>query len=340
MMHRVGIIGCGKILIRHIESIEQNNNFELVSVCDINKNKVNKAATAYGASSYTSYKEMIDEKNLNLIVVATPNSLHFEQAKYALENGCDVIVEKPVSLNPSHVERLSKIASAHNRKAYAVLQVRLNPTVETVKNLLDNGFLGKIRGVSLVQRWQRPFSYFSGWRSEPFVGGGTLYECGIHYMDVVCKMFGRPKVHSAKIYNTKHKHTEIEDTIYSILDFGEYGGTLEINVSSEPKNLECSISILGEKGYIKIGGHALDRIEEFGFLEEKMNNEFELILASMSCPKEANNYGTHSGSCPNHPALYRRLSEFDILESKDVICLIDEVYKSVGTRYYKQGKQL
>ena len=136
------------------------------------------------------------------------------------------------------------------------------------------------------------------------------------------------------IYNTKHKHAEIEDTIYSILDFGDFGGSLEVNISSEPRNLECSISILGEKGYIKIGGKALDKIEEYGFLEEEMNKEFELALVGMPDSLEANSYGTHAGSCPNHPTLYSRLSEFEITESSDVIGLIDEIYNNANIKYY------
>ena len=333
-MYRVGIIGCGEILIRHIESINKNEDFQLVSLCDIDDDKLNKAQRYYGGKIYKSYREMIDEGDLNFVVVATPNSLHFHQAKYALENGCDVLVEKPVSLNPKDISRLSELAEENNQKAYTVLQVRLNPTVLAIKDLLDNNFLGKLRGVSLIQRWQRPFSYFSGWRSEPLIGGGTLYECGIHYIDVMCNMFGKPRSSHTSVYNTKHHHTEIEDTIYSILDFGDFGGSLEVNVSSEPRNLECSISILGEKGYIKIGGKALDKIEEYGFLDEEMDKEFNSVLMRMPDSLGANSYGTHAGSCPNHPTLYSRLSEFEITESSDSIDLIDEIYNNANIKYY------
>ena len=334
MEHRVGIIGCGEILQRHIEAINENKGFKLISLCDIDESRLLKAQLENKARIYKSYEKMIDQGDINMVVVATPNSLHFKQAKYALENGCDVIVEKPVCLDPKKVELLSEIASKNNQKAYTVLQVRLNPTVSAIKNLLDNNFLGNIRGVSLIQRWQRPFSYFSGWRSEPYVGGGTLYECGIHYIDVLCKMFGMPKSSHTSVYNTKHKHTEIEDTIYSILDFGNFGGSLEVNVSSEPKNLECSISIIGEKGYIKIGGKALDKIEEYGFLEKEMDKEFDSVLNEMPDSLEANSYGTHAGSCPNHPTLYSRLNEFDITESLSAIRLIDEIYDNVNIKYY------
>jgi hypothetical protein len=150
----------------------------------------------------------------------------------------------------------------------------------------------------------------------------------------LCKMFGKPISKHTSVYNTKHKKTDIEDTIYSILDFGNFGGTLEVNVSSEPRNLECSISILGEKGYIKIGGKALDKIEEYGFLDKEMDKEFDLVLMGMPDSLEANSYGTHAGSCPNHPTLYSRLEEFNIQESNNVISLIDEIYGNVNIKYY------
>lgn len=333
-MYRVGIIGCGKILERHVEAINENDNFTLVALCDSDQPKLGQLYSKYGIPITTIYKNMIKFHDINLVVVATPNSFHFEHAKYALENGCDVIVEKPVSLNPKHIDELCKIAEKNNQKAYAVLQVRLNPTVKIIKDLLNDNFLGNIRGVSLIQRWQRPFSYFSGWRSEPMVGGGTLYECGIHYLDVLCQLFGESNVISTKVYNTKHKHVEIEDTIYSLLDFGEFGGSIEVNVSSEPSNLECSISIIGEKGYIKIGGSALDKIEDSKFIDTKLDIKFNNIIKNMPDSIEVNSYGTHKGSCPNHPSLYGRLDEFELIESKAAISLIDKIYKKINIQYY------
>ena len=336
-MYNVGVIGCGAILVRHIEAIEDNKNFKLRALCDSDGNVLSQAYNKYGGNGYTDYREMIDEGDINFVVVATPNSLHFEQAKYALENGCDVLVEKPVSLNPKEVHLLSEIAEKNNTNAYTVLQVRLNPTVKSIKNILSDGSLGKIRGISLVQRWQRPFEYFTGWRAEPFVGGGTLYECGIHYMDILCYLFGKPIVKSSTTYNTKHLNCEIEDTIYSLLDFKDYGGTLEVTISTEPSNLECSISIITEKGYVKLGGKALDVIEDCKINDNKTKLHFEKIVSKMGKSKEPNSYGddNYQGSCPNHSELYENINDFKIKESNNVIELIAEIYEHSNIKYYK-----
>jgi predicted dehydrogenase len=331
--YRVGIIGCGAILPRHLESIVGNPNFELVAVCDIQKELVESVAKKNNVSPYTDYKKMILSKKVDFITIATPNSLHYEQSIFALENGCDILVEKPVTFSEEEVHSIINTANNHNKNAYCVLQVRLNPTVQLIREILEKKSLGTIRSVNLVQRWQRPLEYFSGWRSISSIGGGTLYEVGIHYLDILQYLFGKPKVHSSKTYKTKHKNVDIEDTIYAIFDFGEYGGTCEITISAEPRNLECSLSIIGSNGFIKVGGKAMNIIESANFLSQGSQYEFEQIRKKYNISNEPNNYGSYEGSCPNHPFVYQNLNEFSFSETINVISLIDEIYKQDGISY-------
>jgi len=331
--YKVGIIGCGVILPRHLESIQENSNFELVALCDIQDSLVNSLSKKYRVKSFIDYKKLIDSKLVNFIVVATPNSLHFKQAKYALENGCDVLVEKPVSFNSSHIKDLDNLAKKHNQNAYCVLQVRLNPTINIIKETLKQNLLGNIRAVNFIQRWQRPYEYFSGWRGEPNIGGGTLYEVGIHYLDVLQHLFGKPEVIGSKCYEIKHKEVGIEDTIYSIFDYGSFGGTCEVTIAAEPSNLECSFSILGSNGYLKLGGKALNIIESYNFLSNGAKVNFENILKQSPISIEPNSYGSYAGSCPNHPFVYKNLEEFKIIESYNVIKLIEEIYSHSSINY-------
>ena len=334
--HKVGIIGCGAILPRHIESIESNDNFELVSLCDIQEDLVKEISKKYNTNHFTNYKEMIKNSDINFVTIATPNSLHYEQAIFAMENGCDVLIEKPVSFSKKEILELVEISKKNNRKAYCVLQVRLNPTVEFLKEILFNNILGDIRSVNFIQRWQRPVEYFTGWRSYPKIGGGTLYEVGIHYLDIIQHVFGQPTVHSSKIYKTKHVSVDIEDTIYSILDFGNFGGTCEVTIAAEPSNLECSISVLGSNGFVKIGGKSLNVIESGTFLSYGHQKEFERIKKKYSISAEPNNYGYYQGSCPNHPYVYQNLNQFKLEESINVIELIEEIYNKSNVKYNRQ----
>jgi len=332
-MRKVGIIGCGAILPRHIESILNNPKFELVAVCDIQENIVKEIGKKYKLKYFTNYKEMVNSKLVNFITIATPNSLHLEQAIFSLENNCDVLIEKPVAFSSEEVNQLIDVSKKNNTNAYCVLQVRLNPTVRLLKEVLDNNILGKIRSVSFVQRWQRPLEYFLGWRGMPSIGGGMLYEVGIHYLDVLQKIFGLPNVLSSKVYKTKHTSVDIEDTIYSIFDFGEFGGTCEVTIAAEPRNLECSISVIGSNGFIKIGGKALNIIESANFLSQGMQNKYAEIEGKYNIFNIPNNYGSYEGSCPNHPFVYDNLDDFKIEETVNVISLIEEMYIKDNIKY-------
>jgi UDP-N-acetyl-2-amino-2-deoxyglucuronate dehydrogenase len=332
MKYKVGLIGCGAILPRHIEAIEANSNFELVALCDIQPSLVKSLGKRYKVPYYTDYKVMIKKEDVNFIPILTPNSLHKEQALFALSNGCDILVEKPVGFHPNDVIEIQSCASKNLQKAYCVLQVRLNPTVDLTKKILNKGMLGEIRGFSFTQRWQRPLEYFSGWRGEPEVGGGTLYEVGIHYLDVLQYLLGVPKITSSKCYTTKHKGGIIEDTIYALADYGEFGGTIESTIASEPKNLESSICLMGSNGYLKIGGKALNIVESANFLSNGATQQYEVMVKDFSI-NQPNSYGSYQGSCPNHPDVYKNLANFEVTESYNVLKIIEDIYSSAGISY-------
>tara|TARA_R110002126_G_scaffold231929_4_gene376491 strand:- start:416 stop:1420 length:1005 start_codon:yes stop_codon:yes gene_type:complete len=334
MTKRVGIIGCGKILPRHVEAIHDNQEYELVSICDTNKDSLSQASKIFNATPFKDYKDMVKGSDINFVVIATPNSQHYQQAVFCLQNNCDVLIEKPATLNPFEIDKIVKVAKDNDREAYAVLQVRLNSCIQNLKELIDKNVMGKIRGFGLIQRWQRPLEYFSDWRGIPEVGGGTLHECGIHYLDILCYLLGEPKVVSSKKYNTKHFGTEIEDTIYSTLDFGHFGGNIEVSISCEPKNLECSLSLITEKGYIKLGGKAMNTFEEVQFSTKSVQKKVENLIKQNSFVGTPNSYGAYAGSCPNHPELYRNLQDFNLTQTKSVLYLIDQIYEKCNIKYY------
>ena len=335
-MKKVGVIGCGAILRRHVEAIEKNSNFQLVAVCDNQRDILNAAQKRYSVEGYIDYKDMVGQAPVDLVVIATPNALHVDQAVFCLNSKKDVLIEKPVSLNPAGVEVIQEAARKNARRAYCILQVRLNPSVQVFREAIEKGLLGTIRGMSMIQRWQRPMEYFTGWRSIPEIGGGTLHECGIHYIDIMQYVLGIPDIVKSSIYTTKHLHTEIEDTIYSLLDFGKFGGTLEVTIAAEPFNLECSLSVLGSNGYIKLGGKAMNVIETYNFLSNGCRVEFENMLQSSKIVNKPNSYGSYAGSCPNHTELYQDLENFDIAFASTSLSLIHDIYKksNMKLRYF------
>jgi len=334
MMNNVVFVGCGAILGRHVEAVISNP--EKYSICgfyDIDQNLSQYFAKKYSGKNYMTFDEIIKDSECNFISILTPNSLHVEQAEKAIIGLKSVLVEKPVSLKPKDSIHLGELAEEKGVKAYCVLQVRLNHPVTILQNVLNQNLLGNIRGVSLVQRWQRPLNYFNGWRSIPEIGGGTLHECGIHYLDILQYLFGVPKIKSSSMYNTKHKNVEIEDMIYATMDYGDYGGAIEITIAAEPMNLECSISVLGSNGYVKLGGKSLNIIESAKFLSNGCQEKFKGIQDRYDIDISPNKYGSYEGSCPNHGELYRNIDKFEIKESYNVLGMIDEIYKKSDMEY-------
>ena len=330
----VGIIGCGNIFARHLEAITDNNDyFKLVSITDIDKSKLELRAKELNVPGFTEYNDMLSEMKgkMDFVVIATPNSFHYEQAMRSLQNGYNILVEKPICFEASKVEDIAGNAKKLSLKAYAVLQVRYNPAIQAVKKLLEKNIIGEIRSVSLIQRWQRPESYFDSWRADLHVGGRTLYEVGIHYMDILQLLFGLPKVIASSTFSNKHKNIPFEDTVFSILRFPSgASGSLEVTIASEPRNLECSMSIMGSRGYIKIGGKALDSIEIAEFSSPNLKAAWDEAISNMTGKIEPNSYGLYSGSCPNHPTLYKEIAKakgINISESVNVVKFIEDVYR-------------
>jgi predicted dehydrogenase len=229
------------------------------------------------------------------------------------------------------VEELVTLAKKLKRKAYCVLQVRFNPTVGVMKEAVEQKLIGDIRSVSLIQRWQRPSSYFDSWRIDINIGGRTLYEVGIHYLDIVQYIFGLPKAIVSTTFNNKHKNVSFEDTVFSIIKFKDgHSGSIEVAIAAEPCNLECSLSAMGSEGYLKIGGRALDRVENALFSNRFLEEKWNKLISTVGVSLEPNSYGTHSGSCPNHPTIYKEIgigTGIPLSEAINSIKFIESIYE-------------
>lgn len=334
MKKRVGIIGCGHILVRHLESIKLNNNdFELVALCDNNKKVLDKVLEDNDAKDFVDYKKMLKEMKgkMDFVTIATPNYLHYQMAMDALESGYDILIEKPIAFEASKVQEISDRAKELGREAYAVLQVRYNPTVNMLNEVMKQGLLGDIRSVSFIQRWQRPVGYFKDWRGSIEKGGRSLFEYAIHYLDIIQSMFGVPEVKSTHTFNHKHLEIPFEDTLYSVVEYKNgASGAVEVNVAVEPSNLECSLSIMGSQGYLEIGGNALDKVNRASFETGKLEGKWKDIEKSAGKSISPNSYGTHVGSCPNHPILYSEIAGgrgITVREAIPSIHFIEKIYE-------------
>lgn len=333
---RFGLIGCGQISSRHIKSIKVLKNAQLVTVCDL----VEQRAKQYNVDWTTNYHNLIKRDDLDVISVCTPNGLHTQMGIDIARAGKHCLMEKPLGLNLKDADRLINAFKKSGKKLFAVKQVRFNPTVLALKDAVSNKKLGKINNAALVVRWCRPQEYYDrdAWRGTRKLDGGALLNQGIHYIDILQWILGPVVSVYAKIDTIGHK-IEIEDIALAILKFksGAYA-TVEFTLSTYPCNLECSLTVLGKQGTLKLGGPAMDSIEIW-----QVANCPKPLIKNVLAP---NVYagGLYQGSCPNHIFVYQNIVNHlrkgekiltDGYEARKSLEIVEAVYRSA-----KQNKEI
>lgn len=331
---KFGIIGCGRIAQRHAEHI--NNYGILQAVCDVVPEKAETLAKKYNAQSYTDIESLLKkEKDIDVIAICSPNGLHASHSIKALNAGFHVICEKPLAINVTDCGEMIKAAEKANKRLFAIKQNRFNPPVEAVKNLIDEGKLGKIFSVQLSCFWNRNEDYYkNSWKGTKEMDGGTLFTQFSHFIDLLYWLIGDIK--NTRSYTKNYAHQgmiEFEDTGVAIVEFYNGAmGTINYTVNSYGKNMEGSLTIFGEKGSVKIGGQYLNELEYQNIDGYKIEN--------LPQGNKANNYGNYQGSMSNHDKVYENL--INVLENNAVIStssfeglktveIIDKIYQSANS---------
>jgi len=301
---RIGLIGLGRIYPRHVDdSIEQLDELELVAVCDIDKKLSREVGKKKGVRYYDDFKNLVNDDEVDVVAIATPNSFHYPIAKYVAKRNKHCILEKPIALNHNMASRLVEAFEISKGALFPVLQVRYNPAIQATRYHVHEGNLGRIFTAALTIRWTRPQEYFdqSDWKGTKKIDGGSLITQAIHYIDTMQYILGRPKIIYGKVDRLK-LDIETEDAANAIIDF-ENGtrANFEFTICTYPQNLESSLAILGEKGTIKIGGLAMNELETW--------NVEDTPQPSITKGLTPNHYagGMYVGSCPNHKAIYQNL---------------------------------
>ena len=228
-MLRVGIIGCGNIFTMHATSTAHLKNAQLVAVCDVKKDRADKAAKKYNVKAYYDYKELIANEKLDVVHVCIPHYLHPIVSRYALEQGINVLCEKPMSIKLEDGERNVKLAEEKNLKYGVIFQCRYNNTSKLVKENLENGKLGKVISARVVLTWCKPDSYYalSDWKGTwDKEGGGVIIDQAIHSLDLANWFINdKPVKVQAHLANRGHSIMEVDDTGEGFINY-QNGATL------------------------------------------------------------------------------------------------------------------
>jgi UDP-N-acetyl-2-amino-2-deoxyglucuronate dehydrogenase len=334
-MLNFAIVGCGRIAQRHAEHIAARGR--LVAVCDNVPEKADALAEKYGAKAFYSEAEMLQAGiAIDVVSVCSPNGLHAQHSIAALNAGCHVLCEKPMALTSHDCGEMIKTAERANRRLFAIKQNRFNPPVEAVKNLLDEGKLGKIYSIQLSCFWNRNSDYYhNSWKGSADLDGGTLFTQFSHFIDLLYWMLG--DIRNVQAFTGNYGHQGIidfEDTGVIILEFSSGAiGTVNYTVNSYGKNMEGSLTIFGEKGTVKIGGQYLNELEYQNIEGIKIENLPE--------GNKPNNYGNYFGSMSNHDKVYDNLIQ--VLENNGAIStnsfeglktveMIEKIYRSAQAK--------
>ena len=213
---RVGVIGCGRISIRHLIPITSIEELELVACCDIKKERADEAAKEYGAKAYYSYEEMIDNENLDAVHLCLPHYLHSKVAIYAFEHGVNVLTEKPMDIDLESAEKAVAVAKEKNLLFGVVSQCRYTNPAQLVKKAAVSGKLGKVLSARSVLTWNRSDDYYesSDWKGTwDKEGGGVVIDQAIHSIDLVNWVIDSEiESVSCSMHNRGHQKVNVEDT--------------------------------------------------------------------------------------------------------------------------------
>ena len=288
---RVALVGCGRISANHFEALSRIDGLDLVAVCDTVEARAREAGERWGVPWFTSYDQMLARVTCDVVSIATPSGLHPQHGIIAARAGKHVVSEKPMAITLSAADELVKACDDAGVQLFVVQQNRLNATVQLVKRAMDKGRFGRVYMANATVRWTRPQEYYdqAPWRGTWEFDGGAIMNQASHYVDLIQWLVGPVEGVMAKTA-TMARRIEAEDSGAAILKFRNGAiGVIEVTMLTFPKNYEGSITILGEKGSVKIGGTAVNRIEHWEFAD--YDDDDKLVEAANTSPPSVYGFG-------------------------------------------------
>jgi UDP-N-acetyl-2-amino-2-deoxyglucuronate dehydrogenase len=267
---RFALVGCGRIAKSHLAALMQHaERAELVAVCDVDPTALKAAVAESGAKGYARLGQLLRESNADAVALATPSGLHPEQAIQIAESGRHVITEKPMATRWQDGKRMVAACDAAGVRLFVVKQNRRNATLQLLKRAVERKRFGRIFMVTINVFWARPQSYYNSarWRGTWEFDGGAFMNQASHYIDLLDWLIG--PIESVQAYTaTLARDIQVEDTgVMNVRWRSGALGSVSVTMLTYPKNLEGSITILGEKGTARVGGVAVNEIQHWEFAE-------------------------------------------------------------------------
>lgn len=328
---RFAVVGQGHIGKRHAEMILRNPQAELAAVCDVLSPETCKVPHVE-VPFYRSYDEMLEKTpGLDVVNVCTPNGLHAGMALKALEKGLHVVIEKPVALTKSDAEKIVFKSLERRKNVFCVMQNRYSPPSVWLKSVIDQKLLGKLFHVQINCYWNRDGRYYTrkNWHGDAQLDGGTLFTQFSHFIDIMYWLFGDIQNISGRFQDFNHQTlTDFEDTGIVNFEFLNEGiGTLNYSTAVYNENLESSLTVIGEKGTIKVAGQYMNEVVYCNI------QDYQMPELEASAPP--NDYGLYKGSAQNHHLVIQNVVDTlngnvpistNALEGLKVVDIIERIY--------------
>ncbi|MBI2791891.1 MAG: Gfo/Idh/MocA family oxidoreductase [Gammaproteobacteria bacterium] len=273
---RFALVGCGRISKNHFEALSAHaKDAEIVSICDTDHKALEEAASQTQAHPYTKLSDMLAHTNADIVVLTTPSGLHSQQAIEVAQSSRHVLTEKPMATMWYDGLRMVKACDDASVQLFVVKQNRFNPPLQHLKKAIEENRFGKIYMVTINVFWTRPQAYYDSakWRGTREMDGGAFMNQASHYIDLLTWLIG--PVESIQAFTgTLARHIEVEDTgVMNVKWCSGALGSVNVTMLTYPKNLEGSITILGEQGTVRIGGVAVNEIQIWDFANKKPEDE-------------------------------------------------------------------
>ena len=334
-MLKFGLVGCGRIAKRHSELLGHNqiNNASLVAVCDIDEEKAKKIGEQFNVPYYTDMDEMMQKESIDVVSVLTESGYHAKHVINLAKYGKHIVVEKPMALTLDDADAMIRACDENSCKLFVVKQNRFNVPVVKLREAMDEKRFGKLVLGTIRVRWSRDQNYYdqAWWRGRWDMDGGVLTNQASHHVDLLEYMMGDVESVFAKS-TTALVNIEAEDTAIVTLKFRNGAlGIIEATTAVRPKDLEGSISILGETGTVEIGGFAVNKMVHWNFTHKKDEDDEVMEKYSINPP---NVYGF------GHQAYYEHVVDsilnnkkhlVDGLVGRKSLELISAIYESIET---------
>jgi UDP-N-acetyl-2-amino-2-deoxyglucuronate dehydrogenase len=267
---KFALLGCGKIAKKHLEAIKRIEAAEAVAVCDSREQSLSWAKENYGLAGYADPHKMLKNEDIDVITILTPSGSHAPLLLELVEYGKHFVIEKPLALRLADADRAIEACDKKGINLHVVQQNRFNKPIQALKKAIDSGRLGKMVMGTVRIRWARHQQYYeqAKWRGTWAHDGGVLTNQASHHIDMLTWLMGDVETVMARTA-TRLLDIEVEDTGAAVLQFTNGAvGIIEATIATRPKDIEGSVSVLGEGGSVEIGGFSMNELKIWQFENE------------------------------------------------------------------------